>query len=405
MGRRLRIPYGFQDLLPKECYAKKRLEAVLTEIYGSYGYNEVETPTIEYYDAFHDVYAPDKLKKMFKMTDSDGSLLALRPDITLQVCRMASKLDLNYPQRLFYAENCFEYFDNGDTARSREFAQVGVELIGDSGIDGEIEIITLAVQSFLACGLVDFKIDIGNNNFFKGLISEIGLNKKDIAQLTEFINKKDFFAIEVFLQSKKIASEFCDKLLLLPSLFGGREVFAKAESICNNKLSLSAFENIKTLYDALKEIGYEQYVSIDFGMLHGLDYYSGLVLKGYSKNFGLCLLDGGRYDGLCPSFGFDGKAVGFAIGVKRLLSALNETGRQDSVPTIDYAYFSDNADRKTEMSFTEILRKKGFRVLKIFCKDKSALFEYCKQNKIRNACIIYNKDIIEFGEEDILCQT
>ena len=75
------------------------------------------------------------------------------------------------------------------------------------------------------------------------------------------------------------------------------------------------------------------------------------------------------------------------------------------MPTIDYAYFSDNADRKTEMSFTEILRKKGFRVLKIFCKDKSALFEYCKQNKIRNACIIYNKDIIEFGEEDILCQT
>ena len=96
MGRRLRIPYGFQDLLPKECYAKKRLEAVLTEIYGSYGYNEVETPTIEYYDAFHDVYAPDKLKKMFKMTDSEGSWFALRPAVTLQICRMASKLDLTY---------------------------------------------------------------------------------------------------------------------------------------------------------------------------------------------------------------------------------------------------------------------------------------------------------------------
>lgn len=404
MVRKLKIPYGFQDYLPNECYAKRQLENMLSEIYVGYGYKEVETPTVEYYDVFHDVCDTDKLKKMFKLTDNDGSLLVLRPDITLQICRLASKLDLTYPQRLYYVENCFEYLDNNDTARAREFAQIGVELIGDSGLDGEIEIVTLAIKSFLRAGLTDFKIELGNNNFFKGIVSEYGLSEREISYLTSLIERKDSLALESFLQSTNASSDFYDKLLLLPTLFGGSEVFEKAEKISENKLTYSAYENLKKLYNALKEIGYEKYICIDFGMLHGYDYYSGFVFKGYSKNFGLCILDGGRYDGLCPSFGFQGKAVGFAIGVQRLLSVLNEKELMNTAPYCDYAYYCENADIAKEISFVEQLRKNGKKVIKLFCNDTETLLGFCKRNNISQAFVIRGDNITKFEKESILCQ-
>lgn len=399
MARKLKIPYGFQDYMQDECYNKRCLERELSQVYSGYGYREVETPTIEYYDTFHDVYAPDKLKKMFKLTDNDGSLLALRPDITLQICRMASKLDLSFPQRLFYAENCFEYLDSIDTARTREFSQMGVELIGESGIEGDIEIVTLAIKSFLASGLENFKIEIGNNNFFKGIISESGLEASDILTLTELINKKDSLAVEMFLQKKNVSERFCSALLLLPTLFGEKEVFRRAREVCENALTLSAFEDTKLLYETMERAGYGKYISIDFGMLHGLNYYSGLVLKGYSKNLGLCLLDGGRYDELCPSFGFPGSAVGFAIGIKRLLTALDEKGKLRKMLPCNYAYFSDNADEKTERDYVDSLRESGKSVVKLFFKNKDALIDYCKRNNIKKAFCISGTTVINLDKE------
>lgn len=393
MIKKVKLPYGFQDFYPDECYNKNILEAKLSELYKNYGYLRVETPTIEYYDTFHDVYRPDKLKKMFKLTDSDGSLLALRPDITLQICRLSSGLEADNVQRLFYCENSFEYLDSCDTARTREFAQIGVELLGESGLEGDVEIVSLAIESFLSAGLEKFTVELGNNRFFKSLISESGMSKAEANELTELVNKKDELGIEMFLQRKDVPYELSFTLRQLPSLFGDKNVFARAENMTTNKEAIDSIKYLKALYDALKQNGYEKYISIDLGMLNGLDYYSGLVMKGYTEGLGLCLLDGGRYDGICPSFGHDSGAVGFAIGTKRLLFALDEAGKLKKAPPCDVAYISDNTDRALEKSYCDNLRAQGKSVCKQFMTAEKDLIAYCAKCGIQSSFAIKNGKI------------
>lgn len=393
MLKKVKLPYGFQDFMPDECYNKDLLERRLAEKYRSYGYYKVETPTMEYYDTFHDVYRPDKLKKVFKLTDNDGSLLALRPDITLQISRMASGLDQKYPKRLFYSESSFEYQDSRDTARTREFAQTGVELLGNTGIDGEIEIITLAIESFICAGLERFTIEIGNNSFFKGLIKESGLNDEETSVLTELINKKDSLGLEIFLQRKEVPKSVSECILSLPSLFGTKEVLKHAEKLIDNEMSLSALNHTYKLFESLEKIGYDRYVSLDLGLLHGLNYYSGLVIKGYSADFGLCLLDGGRYDGICPSFGYDSGAVGFAIGTKRLLSALDELGKLKTAPSCDVAYISDGSDNILEKDYVDSLRNANLSVVKLFTTSKDRLKQYCRDSGVKRAFAVFKGKI------------
>ena len=397
MLKKVKLPYGFQDFLPDECLGKDILEQSLAKLYRSYGYLKVETPTMEYYDTFHDVYRPDKLKKVFKLTDSDGSLLALRPDITLQICRMASGRESKYPNRFFYSENSFEYQENRDTARTREFPQTGIELLGDTGIDGEVEIISLAIESFLKAGLERFTVEIGNNDFFKGLVKESALSDEDTAELTELINKKDELGLEIFLQQKKVSEKLCSCLLMLPSLFGGEEVLEKAKSLENSLSASDALDHTYRLYTLLKKRGYAPFISLDLGLLHGLNYYSGLVIRGYSADYGLCLLDGGRYDGICPSFGYKSGAVGFAIGTKRLLSALDELGKLQKAPPCDVAYISDGTNETEEHSYFGSMREAGASVVKLFMRSRSELVDYCLELGVKRAYVLENGKIEEIA--------
>lgn len=402
MKKKIKLPYGFRDYFPKECYNKELLENALAEIYKSHGYFKAETPTVEYYDTFHDVYQPEKLKNTFKLTDNDGSLLALRPDITLQICRMAAGMDLKTCKRVYYNLSSFEYMDDDNTARTREFAQSGVELLGKSGVEGDAEIVMLALKSLKAAGLDDYTVEIGNNEFFKGLIDECGLNEPQVKELTSLINRKDVIATEIFLQKQKISEELARIIMNMPMLFGREDVFDRAEKFCKNSRTAAALNDLRILYEILSKCGYAENISIDLGMLNGLDYYSGLVVKGYSKKLGLCLLDGGRYDGICRSFGYDSGAVGFAIGIDRILSILNSMNKLKDIPKIDYAYCCIDSDPKLEQDIVDKLRKKGLRVVKIFEKSMEMLKNYCKENGVKNAFCIENDKIMTISGEGAL---
>lgn len=397
MAKKLKIPYGFRDCLPDECYFKDGLERELSELFRTYGYLKTETPTVEYYDTFHDVCRPEMLKKMFKLTDNDGSLLALRPDVTLQVCRMAAATDIPNPKRLYYVENSFEYLDSPDTARTREYSQIGVELLGDTGIDGEEEILCLAVESFLRAGLTDFVIEIGNNDLFRTLAAEANLSTRDESELIKLINKKDGGGAEAFLKKCGADTAVVAKTVSLIRLFGGKEVFAAARKTIGEN---AAIDSVETLFGRLVEKGYGKYVSVDFGTLNGYDYYSGLVIKGFTAGHGFALLDGGRYDGVCPSFGYESGAVGFALGTKRLMTALEAIGKVSRVPSLDWVYSSDGRSDKEEWKFACELRNQGKTVAELFGFDKAALENYCRENSVKNAAYFDNgKKYLLRGEE------
>lgn len=398
--KRFQLPFGVQDYLPNECYNKTRIEAGLAKLFSLNGYDRVETPTLEYYDLFRDAVDPDSINKMFKMTDIDGSLLVLRPDTTVQICRMAAtRLDLSHVNRLFYIENSFEYLPNTSTSRTREFSQAGVELLGKTGIEGDLEIVRLAIEGMLAAGLDDFLIEIGQVQFFKGLMKEYGLSREDAKALGGLINNKDMLGVELFLQKKNLQQDFISKFLMLPTLFGDISVLDKAEKLCQNPLCLEACDNLRKLVGKLTELKLDRYISIDLGMVQGVNYYSGVVIRGVSKNLGVSLLDGGRYDTLSESFHQQCDAVGFAIGIKRLLIALENRDKLVAAPPAHCAYIADGADAVFENEWASELRKSGKRVVKCFFETAAELKNYCKKTRIPRACAIKKSTVTDITLE------
>lgn len=395
------LPIGVQDFLPGECYNKLQLEEKLSKLFISYGYNRVEPPTLEYYELFDSILPLNKLNSMFKMQDFDGSLLVLRPDTTLQICRMAAtKLDTSYINRLYYVANSFEYLSKStSSARTREFAQVGVEMLGESGNWGDVEMLTLAIQGLLNVGLDDFLIEIGQVDFFNGLIEESGISESDFSELKDLINKKDMLGVELFLHQKNFSNDFITNILTLPTLFGDFSILDNAEKLSNNPKCLKAIANLKFIIEKLSKMGYDKYISIDLGIVSG-NYYSGLVMRGVSKNLGLSILDGGRYDKLCGAFGKPSESVGFAIGVKRLLMALDNQNKLEQIKPNDYCYIVKNCDVAYEFKIIDGFRNGGKSVVKCFTADKKSVKSFCKKLKIEKLLVLQNNTYTDILAEE-----
>ncbi len=393
--KKFQLPYGVQDYLPEECFNKELVEKKLSEVFYKNGYERVETSALEYFDLFDGILPPSAINKMFKMTDSDGSLLVLRPDTTLQICRMATgNLDMSGINRLYYCENSFEFLTDNSTARTREFAQVGVELLGNTGVDGDIEIILTAIEALKAAGLKDFLIDIGNLDYFGGMIEECGFDASDAKEITGYINNKDVLGLEMFLTSKGTEEKFRDALIGLPTLFGKDNVLARAEKLCSNERSLKAVRDLEKTVSAVRDCGLGDYISVDLGMLCG-NYYSGLVIRGIAKDLGVSILDGGRYDGICGKFGSPMQAVGFAIGTKRLLKALENQGALEKVLPCDIAYVQLKDFCKEEYVFVNKMKEFGKRVQKTYFATEKDLLSYCKKNSVPTAVVFNGKEYKE----------
>lgn len=380
---KVQLPFGMQDYLPEECYNKEILETQMAKVFSSYDYSRVSTPTLEYYDLFTADGAMQG-NKLFKLTDVDGSLLALRADATIQICRLYVT-SLSGVRRLYYALDAFEYLSDSNSARDREFSQMGAELLGKSGIDGELEMLSLAVDALTATGLKDFKIELGHVGYFEGLAEQFGFSPSDIAKLKTLINKKDRIGVELFFSAGSVGTEQKESILSLPSLFGGAEVLDKADALCDNEKSHAAIARLKELLARLKKMGLEKYFSVDLGLVSCNNYYTGLVFKGFCEGVGTSLLDGGRYDGLCDRLGKPTEAVGFGAGVKRLLLALKKQGVRYAAPEADVAYAVVDCDEATVRKTVSALRKKN-RVVRVFGNDKD-LIAYCREHGISRAVL------------------
>lgn len=371
------------DYLPDDCYNKAKAENSMCGVFASYGYKRVCTPALEYADLFTSNGLISE-KRLFKLTDTDGSLLAMRTDVTMQICRMYVT-SMSGVQRMYYALDSFEFLDDSNSARDREFAQTGVELFGDTGADGELEILAMAADALRSSGLEHFTIELGHVGYFDGLAETLGLSAENAAKLKKLINKKDMLGVELFFRESGLGDAEKESILSLPSLFGDKSILDKAEKICPNEKSLSAVRHLRFLLENLDQMGLGKYFSIDLGMVSPNDYYTGIVMKGLCDSIGVSVLDGGRYDSLCSKWGKPTKAIGFAIGTRRLLAALKNTGKREKAPKADIAYAVTSCDAKTVRNTVEKLRKKNI-VVRVF-GDEQELVEYCKKRGISRALL------------------
>ena len=242
-NRVMHTPEGMRDLYGKSLQDRRALMKRIHDVFESFGYSDIETPTIEYFDVFSSDIGTTPSNELYKFFDRDGNTLVLRPDFTPSVARAAAMhfADSDFPLRLSYEGSTFvnsaEY-----QGRLKESRQMGVELIGEDSAEADAEIIALTCRMLLASGLKEFQVSVGEVNFYKALADKSGLDEESTETVRELISNKNFFGVAEVLDGTRAAPEVKEAMQKLPQLFGSAEIFDAAEAFALGKREKSAVE-------------------------------------------------------------------------------------------------------------------------------------------------------------------
>lgn len=393
-------PDGVQDILFDECYAKREIESRIRKTFRSYGFYEIETPTVEFFDVFSSEIESFPQEAMVKFFDQKGRILVLRPDITVPVARITAtkNRDVQLPIKYCYLGNVFRFNEVGG-GRQNEFTQVGVELLGDSSSESDAEIIAVAINTLKATGLENFQIDIGQVEFFNGLAEEAGFSEKDLERISKLIDRKDYVGVEEIVNQYHMSNELRDLILKLPGLFGSLDVIQKIKKITKNKRSLAALENIEEVIDILGDYGFTKYISIDLGMLKGPDYDTGIIFRGFTYGVGFPILSGGRYDSLTSIFGKDCPATGFSISLNMVMKALGKTIFSKDKPSVDSLICYKRTNRKSAIEIAETLRRQEMNIETMMVEEGIEKgLEYARSKQIGGVIFIDDKGKIRIHD-------
>lgn len=319
MAFSINTPEGTRDRLFAECLERRQVQRSLTGLFQRRGYGEVITPEVEYYDLFIRSGNPLPQEAMLKLIDRSGKIMVMRPDCTAPIARVAAtKLkSVPLPQRLYYDQTVFRSSRAHDGGSS-EIAQCGVEMIGALGKKADLEIIAMAVDALRACGISQFHVELGHAGFFRALARQMEMPGEELERMRSYIEGKNYAALNDLLEPYQ-GQRPCAALRRLPYLFGGVEILDEAQTLGGES---EAIDYLRQLYQELDAAGYGGYLRFDLGLVHQIDYYTGVVFRGYVEGAGRPVLSGGRYDGLVELFGRKAEATGFAVDVDAVGSCL-----------------------------------------------------------------------------------
>lgn len=334
------LPHGVADLFFRDAARKRAVERVLGDTFTSWGYSEIIPPTFEYYESLAAEAGPQLREEMYRFFDRDGRTLALRADFTIPTARVVgTKLfDRAMPLRFFYVGSVFRYEEPQAGVR-REFTQAGIELIGAATADADAEAIALAMTALRNLGLGDFRFTLGNAAYLEAMTRDVHL--ADDVALREAIRRKNTPALKNLLDSLDIAPERKAALEQIPMLWGSDDVLDRA--VCLNDQAREALEHLRQVVARLRQYGLGENVTLDLAENRGMAYYTGILFEGFVQGLGFSVASGGRYDNLISHFGPSIPAVGFAIGVERVLMALRARGaaRASVAPDVIAQWSSD----------------------------------------------------------------
>ena len=323
----LGIPYGTRDFLPTEAAGKRAIETKLAALFALWGYDEVVTPTIEYFDTLTMDSGRQLAPQLFKLFDKGGKTLALRHEMTTPIARVvASRLkDAPLPLKLSYISSVFRS-EQSQMGRQCEFYQAGVELIGSASATADAEVLALAIQSLLRAGLKDFSVCLGQVEFVTGIMQQYRLDEQTQQTLKKALEQHDLVAYDATVASLDLAAAAKQNLRQLPVLSGGEETLQQAYASALGEQSRRALDNLSAIYHLLASYGLEKYVRFDLGLIRDFSYYTGMVFEVYTAGLGFPLAGGGRYDHMLSDVGCACPATGFALGIERVLLALERQG-------------------------------------------------------------------------------
>ncbi len=370
---RISTPEGTRDLLFSSCRALRQTENAVREALEERGYSEIITPAVEYFDVFAQANPELDQDQMLKIIDKSGRICVARPDNTTPIARIAATRldDAALPVRLYYSQKVFRSV-SGDHGHKGEFLQVGAEFIGADGLAADKDILSAAFAALSRTGVDNFRIELGHAEIYKALIEELGADGASAEGIRRLIENKSFAALGDALQP--FGSKPAAKALgAMPQLFGGIEVLDEVETLTGNVRVLGAIAYLRRLYQALDEAGYGDRIMIDLGLVHEMDYYTGIMFRGYIGGAGAAILAGGRYNALCAKFGKDLPAGGFGIDVESVADSLQGAQRPEVATrrdTVRIALTKGRLEKKT----LALLKNAGYDISELEAGSRKLIF-------------------------------
>ncbi len=391
------LPKGVTDLLPEQAARITRIEAQILHTFDLWGFRRIITPLLEFDDVMAAGVGEELKGKTFRFDDRQtGRLLAVPPDITPQVARMvATRLrGMPLPHRLSYAGRVLRHAES-DSGRSRELFQVGVELMGLDSPEADAEMAAMAVQALKELGFQRFSVDLGQVEFFRGIMAASGLPIEARTALRAAVGRKDASAVAELIKEFPLSDESAREIAALPRLFGGREVLDAAALVVSNERSRQALANLVEVVDILDRYGVSEYLTIDLGEIRGLDYHTGVTMEGFVTGGGAAVCSGGRYDTLTGVYGFDTPATGFAFNLLTLLPLLEGNPDLGESARRDFLIFNKKEDRSDALEIARRLREQGFSVARdIIRRDLESSLDYARRVGIRRVIVIGGEDLL-----------
>lgn len=363
------VPEGMRDLLPAEARRRSGVETALREECRRWGYREVVTPTLEFLETFVRGVGPGVQDRLFKIVDRGGELLALRPEMTVPIARLAATrllAEAPAPLRVSYVAPVFRGQEAG-RGRLREFTQAGVELLGDASPDADAEVIALAVECLRRAGVQDPVLHVGDLGFLTDVLGALPEEEQDEVRVRLY--RKEFAGIEDAVSDPALARF----LRALPELHGP-DAAARALPLARSERGAAALRRLSEILERLADYGVVDRVNLDLSVIRDFTYYTGVVFEAHGPGSGYPLLGGGRYDGLLARFGTDAPATGFAIGIERVLGVVGPVG---GAP-VDLVVAADTPQRAQALALVREIRDLGTVVIVSTNRTRQALLEYAR---------------------------
>ena len=385
------LPKGVTDFLPEQADKIGYIEGKIRRVFELWGFRRLITPLLEFQEVLAVGMDDDLKAKAFRFDDRQtGRLLAIPPDITPQVARIEAMRMRGYPlpHRLYYNGRVLRHAEL-QSGRSREIFQTGVELVGLDSPEADAEMVAMAVEALQGLGFAEFKIDLGQVEFFRGIMAAAGCSPAAAAKLQEAIAKKESSAVRAILEKEAIADAAKEEISALPRLFGGCEVLAEAARVAGNDRSKRALDNLAQVIDILGIHGVTEHLTVDLGEIRGLHYHTGVTFEGFVAGLGEPVCSGGRYDDLMGKYGFPAPATGFAFNILALLQGLEKRPEVEASKTRDFLIFNLQEDRRDALAIARCLRLRGFSAARdIIRRDLADSLAYARRMNILHMMVI-----------------
>lgn len=390
-NREIAIPKGVTDFLPEQAEKISFIEEKINRTFELWGFRKIIPPMLEFEEILAAGMDDSLREKSFRFEDRlSHRLLAIPPDITPQIARIESMRMSGYPlpHRLYYNGRVLRQVES-QSGRSREIYQAGIELIGLDSPEADAEMIAMSVEVMREIGFSDFKIDLGQVDFYRGIMAAAPMDNNAAAAIQGAIARKDSSAVKAILETIDIPASVKNEISALPRLFGGIEVLDKAASIAGNDRSQRALDNLAQVVDILSIHGISDELTIDLGEIRGLAYHTGLTFEGFVPGLGEPVCGGGRYDSLMGRYGRSCPATGFAFNVLNLLQGFEKISLPGFKKTSSFLIFNLKDDKISALELASALRRQGYPVARdIIRREFDQSLEYSARMGIQFIVVV-----------------